>query len=88
MTGTLTGVHYSHAWRVHQTICEAMERHLRKRFVLEVKPAIGNELQQAAVQNAEKISIKTIPCSLFLLQKFDQFKRRLKGAENFLLLDL
>ena len=42
-------------------ICEAMEQFLRKRFVHEVKPAICNDLQQAATQNADDFSFQTIP---------------------------
>ena len=74
MTGALTGGHYSHAWRVHQTMCEVMEQLLWKRFVHKAKPAIGNDLQQVAVENPDEISFEAIPCSSFLLQKFDQFK--------------
>ena len=50
---TLTGVHYSHAWRVHQTMCKAMEQLLWERFVHEVKPVVSNDLQQAAMENAD-----------------------------------
>ena len=53
----LTGAHYSHAWRVHQTMSKAMERLPWKQFVYEVKPAIGNDLQQAAEENVDKISL-------------------------------
>ena len=88
MTGALTGVHYSHAWRVHQTMCEATERLLWKRFVHEVKPAICDDLQHAAAENADEMSFETIACSRFLFQKFNQFKGRVKSVENFLLLDL
>ena len=88
MTGDLAGGHYSHAWRVNQTMCKAMERLPWKQFVCEVKPAIGNDLQQAAQGNADEISFETIPCNRFLLQKFNQFKGTAKGAENFLLQDL
>ena len=79
----LTGAHYSHTWRVHQTMCKAMERLPWKQFVYAVKLAIGNDLQQAAEENADKISFESIPCSRSLLQKFNQFKRRVKCAENF-----
>ena len=88
MTGTLTGVHFSHTWGVHQTRCKAMERLPWKRFVYKVKLAIGNDLQQASEENADEISFETIPCSRFLHQKFNQSKGRVKGAENFLLFDL
>ena len=88
MTGDLTGIHYSHAWRAHQKMCEVTERFLWERRVHEVKPAISNDLQQAAAENADKISFEIIPCSSFQLQKFDQFKGRVKGSENWLLLDL
>ena len=88
MIGALTGLHYSHAWRVHQTMCKAMERVPSKRFVYEVKPAIGNDLQEASEENADEISFETVPFSRFLLQKFSQFKGRVKDAENFLLNDL
>ena len=88
MTGTLTGVHFSHTWGVHQTRCKAMERLPWKRFVYKVKLAIGNDLLQAAEENADEISFETIPCSRFLLQKFNQSKVRVKGVENFLLFDL
>ena len=80
MTEALTGDHFSHEWRAHQKMCKAMERLPWKRFVYEVKPAIGNDLQQAAEENADEISFETIPRSRFLLQKFDQFKGRVKGA--------
>ena len=76
MAGALADVHYSHAWGVHQTMFEDMERLPWKRFVYEVNPVIGNDLQQAAVENADEISFETIPCRRFLLQKFDQFKGR------------
>ena len=88
MTGTLTGVHFSHTWGVHQTRCKAMERLPWKRFVYKVKLAIGNDLLQAAEENADEISFETIPCSRFLLQKFNQSKVTVKGVENFLLFDL
>ena len=65
-----------------------MERGPWNLFVYEVKPAISNDLQQASEQNADEISFETIPCSRFLLEKFNQFKGRVKGAENFLLNDL
>ena len=74
MTGALSGVRYSHAWRVHQTICKAMERLPWKRFVYKVKPAKCNDLQQAAEENADEIFFETISCGRFLLQKFNQFK--------------
>ena len=45
-------------------------------------------LQQAAEENAGKISFEAIPCSCFLLKKFKQFKGRVKSAENLLLFDL
>ena len=48
----------------------------------EVNPAIGNDLQQAAAENAEEVFFKTIPCSRFLLQQFDQIKERVKGVEE------
>ena len=67
-------------------MCEAMEEFLWKRFVHEVKPAIGNDLQQAATQNADDFSFQRIPYSRFLFEDFDQFKGRVKSAENFLLL--
>ena len=57
-------------WRVHQMMCKAMERLLWMRFVYKVKPAIGNDLQQAAEENADEIVFETIPCDRFLLQKF------------------
>ena len=69
-------------------MCKAMEQVPWKRFVYEVKPAISNDLQQASEENADEISFETIPCSRFLLQKFNQSKVRVKGAENFLLFDL
>ena len=65
-----------------------MERLPWKRFVYKVKLAIGNDLLQAAEENADEISFETIPCSRFLLQKFNQSKVTVKGAENFLLFDL
>ena len=55
-------------------MCKAMERLLWMRFVYKVKPAIGNDLQQAAEENADEIFFETIPCDRFLLQKFKQFK--------------
>ena len=88
MIGVLTGVHYSHAYRVHQTMYKAMERVPWKRFEYEVKPATSNDLQQGSEENADEISSETTPCSHFLLQKFIQFKGRVKGAENFLLNDI
>ena len=69
-------------------MCEATERLLWKRFVHEVKPAICDDLQHAAAENADEMSFETIACSRFLFQKFNQFKGRVKSAENFLLLDL
>ena len=69
-------------------MCKAMERVPLKRFVYEVKPAIGNDLQEAFEKNADEISFETVPCSRFLLQKFNQLKGRVKDAENFLLNDL
>ena len=42
-------------------MCEAMEQFLWKRFLHEVKPAICNDLQQAATQNAGDFSFQTIP---------------------------
>lgn len=69
-------------------MCEAMKWLLWMQFVYEVKPAIGNNLQEAAAENADKISFETIPCSFFLLQKLVQFKGKVKGAENVLLLAL
>ena len=69
-------------------MCKAMEQVPWKGFVYEVKPAISNDLQQASEENADEISFETISCSRFLLQKFNQFKGRVKGAENFLLNDL
>ena len=74
LTGTLTDVHYNCGWRVHQMVCEAMERLLWERFVHEVKPAISNDIQQAAAEDADEISFETIPCSHFLLQKLHQLK--------------
>ena len=55
-------------------MCEVMEQLLWKQFVHKAKPAIGNDLQQVAEENPDEISFETIPCSSFLLQKFDQFK--------------
>ena len=69
-------------------MCKAMERVPSKRFVYEVKPAIGNDLQEASEENADEISFETVPFSRFLLQKFSQFKGRVKDAENVLLNDL
>ena len=69
-------------------MCNAMERLPWKRFLYKVKLTKDNDLQQAAEENADEISFETIPCSRFLLQKINQFKRRAKGAENFLLLGL
>ena len=66
---------------------KAMERVPWKRLVYEVKPAISNDLQQAS-ENTDEISFETILCGRFLLQKFNQFKGRVKVAENFLLNDL
>ena len=88
MIGALTGLHDSRAWRVHQTMCKAIERVPSKRFIYEVKPAIGNDLQEESEENADEISFETVPCSRFLLQKFSQFKGRVKDAENVLLNDL
>ena len=64
-------------------MCEDMERLPCKRVLHEVKPALGNDLQQAAAENADKVSFEAIPFGRFLLQKFDQFKGMAKGAENF-----
>ena len=65
---------YNCAWRVHQMMCEDMERLLWERFVHEVKPAISNDIQQAAAEDADEISFETIPCSHFLLQNLHQLK--------------
>ena len=70
MTGALPGVHYSPTWTVHQMMCKAMERLLWMRFVYKIQPLIGNDLQQAAEENADEIFFETIPCDCFLLQKF------------------
>ena len=59
-------------------MCEAMERPPWKRFVYKVKPAIGNDLQQAAEDNADEIFFETIPCARFLVQMFNQFKGRVQ----------
>ena len=55
---------------------EVMERFLWKRFVHQVKPAISNNIKQAAAEHADEISFKTIHCSHFLLQKLHQFKEK------------
>ena len=64
-------------------MCKAMERVPWKRFVYDVKPVKTNDLQQASEENADEIPFETMPCSRSLLQKFNQFKERAKGAENF-----
>ena len=69
-------------------MCKAIERVPSKRFIYEVKPAIGNDLQEESEENADEISFEAVPCSRFLLQKFNQFKGRVKDAENVLLNDL
>ena len=79
LSGALAGSHYNRAWRIHQTMCEAMERLLLKRFLHEIKPDVSDELKHAAAENSNHVSFDSIPLCRSLHAEFHQFRKRVKS---------
>ena len=79
LCGVMSGSHYNRAFRVHETICEVLERLLLRRFVNEVQPVIDERLNDLASSDPATVTTNKIEIFRGLLDEFESFKQRVRG---------